>query len=717
MEPTSTVSDRSTSKNRAASSIVGQLEALDSVGLVYQNWNVVQPRCTIGSNAESSICIDDSSLASVHALVIFGKNHTLIRAMGGQVRISGRSVREWLIDEPTMIQCGATRLVVYPAGHLSSERTTGHRVTPGNIVDQASRIRNPQTQDVGQSLTLDGPVENTRNIESSSVDTTAALSASVAQDLLPKPEPIDVNAVMEPLQRAVQEASDGINELSRRAIESVTELDKIPVINQNIVEVTQAIENLDGRMSTITQYCESLIANVSESIEGRLSRLDDVLARLIENPSLFETRTIATKESVEPALNSMDQDTHRQDTFAENLFGENPFANDSHTSNLFANDSFAETAYREEPVIEHAETRDETSQNAFEYPANDDVPTGYRAHEAVSIPSASESTLPAWFTESDSNASEDAIESNDVPAVESSWSAAQLNPLYAEDTNAWLESIDDAVELPQHEVPSGFTREGDASEHLDIDDHLLRISDASFQEPEATFIRDEVPIGDSSESTFDETPSCEEVRYEAPEVEAPQAVEQEEGREESIEDYMARLLQRVKWTPDSEVLTSGPATASSKSRETTPAPVSSTTIPTTTENSSSITPENGLDSSSGDQYAEHQPGEFTRRKAAPENSKNLAALRTLANDTARQAIQNSSRKKIELVFLGKLSVSALGIGGALLLLVLNGFHANVTMIGMIASFVVGMLWGYEAVTQFSLLKAVKAKEASEIANA
>ena len=111
-----------------------------------------------------------------------------------------------------------------------------------------------------------------------------------------------------------------------------------------------------------------------------------------------------------------------------------------------------------------------------------------------------------------------------------------------------------------------------------------------------------------------------------------------------------------------------------------------------------------------------EAGEFAPRKAAPERSENLAALRTLANDTARQAFQNISRKRLQMSLIGKCAVSGLGLLGGLFLLVLNGFNANVAMIGMIASFVVCLLWGYEAMVLFKQLQIVKAKEASEIAN-
>ena len=128
MEPNSTVADRSPSKSAIKPAILGQLESLDGQGQVLQTWKISQPRCTVGSTHESLVCIDDSSMAPLHAMIAFGKNHTLIRAMGGQVRIAGRSVREWLIDEPTMIQCGGGA-----AGRLSA------RLPPLGFQPRASR--------------------------------------------------------------------------------------------------------------------------------------------------------------------------------------------------------------------------------------------------------------------------------------------------------------------------------------------------------------------------------------------------------------------------------------------------------------------------------------------------------------------------------------------------------------------------------------------------
>ncbi len=49
--------------------------------------------------------------------------------------------------------------------------------------------------------------------------------------------------------------------------------------------MTQAIETLETRVSSITQYCESLLQNVTETIDGRMSRLDSLLSHMAEQQS------------------------------------------------------------------------------------------------------------------------------------------------------------------------------------------------------------------------------------------------------------------------------------------------------------------------------------------------------------------------------------------------------------------------------------------------
>ncbi len=712
MEPTTTHSDRSQKWSTAANPSVGMLELLDNEGQVSKTWRLSQPRCTIGSSAESSLCIDDSSVAAVHALIVFGKNHTLIRAMGGQVRINGRSVREWLIDEPTMIQCGATRCIVYPSGFLRREKSTSHRVAAGSIADQAARLRSALSIDVSP---LDD-MSSTSNTESP-LDDPAIQNASTEQPsnvvaaptgptfVITKLDANDVQTALEPLHLAVQAVSNGIIELTRRANETAAQLVDFPPINSNLTEMTHAIETLEDRVATISNYCENLLANVSESIEGQMSRFDEFLTKLSEIPSISTPNALPEPESrteydafTQQGLKDYQEpiqswhteaipDESRQLEFEPTVPTADDFPNStSHPmpkAFAYGSGEFAFPSSEVEPASWNADVTEYSSQVTEE-----DI-----EHEAQ------EPALPSWFTESEPEVAPVQDEASpQVDSQDSSWSAAQLNPIYAEDSNRWLsesEPIRQEFELTPSDLNS-FSPE------------------ALYQE---TIAATETA---KSESTYE---SSSEIAFDEPVIDAIESVTQYEAsyeeteeevsdgdKEESIEDYMARLLQRVKGMPESDASPTKTSSNATKPIETIASP--------TTSREQSRKEDSQVFSSDVPVVKPNdiKPGEFAPRQVAPEKAANLAALRNLANDTARQAIHNSSLKKNELVLVGKVAIAILGLSGAILLLVLNGFRANVAMIGMIASFVVFLLWGYEAATQYKMLHATKVKEASDNEN-
>ena len=693
MEPTSTLSEKSSAKTGSAPLVVGRVEALDNDGSIFQSWSLEHARCTIGSSSESLVCVHDHSMAAIHALVVFGKNHTLIQAMGGQVRISGRTVREWLIDEPTTIQCGATRFNIYPHGFPSLEKNQSHRVAAGSVSDQASRLRSALHQDIPAVVDTTArlsaedevrvPAENSRKLPAEPTFVVAKL------------DPAEVQTALEPLHRAVQEASDGILAMARAASESALQFSEIPPITNNLSEMSQAIDSLDDRVSTITRHCENLLANVSESIEGRLNQLDEVLARLAELPQTpspnvysnedayraqpdFEQAIVnAQPVSYEP-LAAFQQPTGYEE---EPVAYEQYFTDEKMDSISIADDSYSDETQdksrstdqeiedsQEQYIAELSQNISSSSLNTFDanhfrevtenetFIHNPDFDDSVESDNGVDA--ATDVKLPAWFTESDSDSMEENAHDELAETIESTspnWSAAQLNPIYAEDTHRLLAELDDE----------------NAGEMATV-----------FSEPDT--------------------------------VQSPQDVADEE---ESIEDYMSRLLRRVKGTSDDEVRVVPAAPVVSRTPKTNG--VESPQTGYVGQTGSISQPEVTSDSveRTSPVVGEFAPGEFAPRKAAPERSENLAALRVLANDTARQAIDNNQRKKLELDLVGKVLIATFGLVGAIVLLCLNGLNANVTMIGMIASFVVFLLWGYDVISIYSKIRTAKAKESGEIAKA
>jgi hypothetical protein len=107
-------SNKSTVDSQNAGIEIGFVDLLDRNGTVVASWGVHSPRCTIGSDLEASVRVPEGNLAPNHVLLIFGKKFTLLKALAQPTRVSGRPVKEWLIDTSTTIEIGELTFVVHP---------------------------------------------------------------------------------------------------------------------------------------------------------------------------------------------------------------------------------------------------------------------------------------------------------------------------------------------------------------------------------------------------------------------------------------------------------------------------------------------------------------------------------------------------------------------------------------------------------------------------
>lgn len=180
-----------------------------------------------------------------------------------------------------------------------------------------------------------------------------------------------------------------------------------------------------------------------------------------------------------------------------------------------------------------------------------------------------------------------------------------------------------------------------------------------------------------------------------------QAGEHKEDRDESIEEYMQKLLQRVKQGPDGaetpiEELTVKSAPRSrreflgraSKSSE----PLSVPQEPAT----------NG------------EPTSGPTKRPSPQQV-DMDALRELANSNARRAIARSETKRASATILIKVAITTFAIAAAALILLLNGLNINPPFAGFVAALIVAFLWGSDCYKHFKALKSSKQTKSHESA--
>ena len=307
-----------------------------------------------------------------------------------------------------------------------------------------------------------------------------------------------------------------------------------------------------------------------------------------------------------------------------------------------------------------------------------------RRAPATSRPITSQSWSQKFNTPSAENASEDASADSKPERPEYREPPQYLDARRSEAIDEAISgSYDQAAEQPQNDYSAMVGQRSEA----------IRRSDQEFED---------------SQATYPDEPIVEDVRQSVSVRKSSVGEEpQESAEEESIEDYMQRLLNRVRGEAESS-----PAATQSKIPATV-APPKTVSTPTTKPRSR-VAASMGLEMEESLPPVEERLSEelFVPRQQAPEQRNDLAALRELANTNARRAITRSDIRRTNSAFFIKLGVTALAVFSAVALFLFNGFLLNAPFVGMVSAIVVAFLWGFDCVNHFKRLKNVGLNQAT-----
>ena len=252
------------SRSAGLDAAIGQIDLIGEFGEIVKSWRIRSPRCTLGSGSDCSVQLTTPGIAPLHAVLIFGKKHTLLRSVGPTL-ISNRHVREWLIDQPTEIAVGQSRLVIHPSiGVLATV------VHAENLLDHAARMGK-----VATPLIQELPSANA-NVDSSQIqpiatpigtnETKIDSAASARLDTIER--------LLESLQMSLDKMQESLGTEAKCANESILE------------SVTQEIDafgkklftNLNDQWNNQTGVQQSLISHLADKFSDRFHSLDEQLS-------------------------------------------------------------------------------------------------------------------------------------------------------------------------------------------------------------------------------------------------------------------------------------------------------------------------------------------------------------------------------------------------------------------------------------------------------
>jgi hypothetical protein len=270
---------------------IGQIDLLDDDGQISASWRIQSSRCTVGSARECSVILDGAGIAAVHATLIFGKRHTLLRA-NAPTRIGNRQVREWLIDHPTEIQIGFSRLIVRPTAGVMATVVHAER-----LLDQAARLCKEPTPVVFDS----------EEMMRASKSTPAVPLAATQNDEVPEAvaSPFDrIEQLLHSLQTSLDRFHDTLATESKRSGDSISSVvvDQIDTFGKTLFttlneqfgthqDSSQALlRDLSSQVSTGFGSIDQQLQAAVESTSHQTAQLQQLLAQAISDRSVVEER-------------------------------------------------------------------------------------------------------------------------------------------------------------------------------------------------------------------------------------------------------------------------------------------------------------------------------------------------------------------------------------------------------------------------------------------
>lgn len=547
-------------------------------------------RFTIGAGDDCSLRLPEPGGRPIQSLVVVGPGGAIIRNMRPDALLNGNFFREAMLQPGDRLNYGDTEFAFVQQGadprlsaREASVSTNYSSAALHEAAAQISRLRDELQQTRAELTTARQQAESATSESNNRQAIEAELTA--AREQLAK-ERAEAEAMLRAERdRLEQEAAE--LQAEKAALAS------IPVVPEH-----DPLQDREAKIAQREQQLADAVAREQAELDSRREQLERDRERLEQERELArmeieeERRAAAVigGDVVEPS--SVD------------VFAPEPASPAVESPSVTVEESIDEQPAEASPGSEthhevSAESKSESARAAEEALARIQAAGIFKdTAESLEVESHVNETpadaIPATQSQAD-----------ETPVVESSTFEIEAPPLQEREASLQQE-ID---EPPQHEIEESPVEEAEPAKPL---------GDAA---PVSFIDQYAGAFDEDDEEAF--TP-VEPVSAPAPEpVHEPQNVD-EDDHESSIEDYMAQLMQRMQ---------GGPAAA--KSAPTKPQP---------TSRSAEKVEKPKAEKPVEEPQEVLQASEYKPRSSAPEQTSNLAAMRDLANQTARSAIKTSSSK-------------------------------------------------------------------------
>lgn len=639
-------------KETRNSATLGRVELLLENGDIEQTWEIGLGAWTVGSSPQCHISISgDSSIEPRHFELTVGKRYTLAKA-AHTIRIAGRVVREWLIDRTTVIDCGSRKLMVYPIGQPLGERIPITVVTQERIPEIASKL--------GSSPNRNQVTENSPE-SSQSVNVTSA-TADLRKELDELRDAVGAMQGRFSTASELDALDQKLEQLTNKSIAAIEEElgDKIRrPLRDEFLELFQQerprwetslkirMDSLESNVHQISEHLEETIRNARIEISTISQRFEQLLAEYKALKYTVDESRLADRNSSSPGpVARVERDLQRSahlepETNYQNLLdeSESEYTEEENSSNpVSVDDDFED---RNSDVYDSSNERNESasvepedSEELLEFQV-DDESISLRLNRMLG------EHIERKTASSDLQSKELAVESDRIPeSLEDLKDVSSNANESAAHSGKYLMELDHLQESSIHSKDA--LRGSPAKGYEESTGRSVRSADA-----------------DPSDNSTDE---------------------------DSIEEYMQRLLARVR---------TGPGASGSATAVTSEPPKNSVPVPRPGQrnaasggavSSAASTSRNSLRSSNAAR---------TATKPTNEVKSDLQALRELANSNARRAIDRSASRRQGSRGLGKSVIAIIALCCCIALFFIEVDDVKIKFGGIGLSLIIAIVWGFD----------------------
>jgi pSer/pThr/pTyr-binding forkhead associated (FHA) protein len=254
---------------------LGVISLLNPSGEVARRWRLLQPKCTIGSDRQATIWIDDPALASFHALLVFGASQTIVKCFSTGVRLNGNPIREASLQVHDRLEIGAlTFLVEALPGSVPTKIQASESAPAARAVDTAQLSSNAATN------TATTPHSHASNASASSTvgggiatSSSAKLEGQV-ETLLQRLSDIDskISTTSAAQKHDFMLQCDSLRSESKQLRQALTE-DLVQHIKKLSEDLDRRLETRDAQSNSRLNQIASEFQRFQSTIENRLEQL------------------------------------------------------------------------------------------------------------------------------------------------------------------------------------------------------------------------------------------------------------------------------------------------------------------------------------------------------------------------------------------------------------------------------------------------------------